>query len=116
VFLDPPDIGLSASPDFLAWWTDVVPDMFTHGPAGFADDRLADVNGWGSFDVAHIQCPVTVLHGSSDGLVPVAAAHHTAAIVPGATLRIVDGLGHMTILTRVVEITSELLATATLSR
>jgi pimeloyl-ACP methyl ester carboxylesterase len=54
--------------------------------AGFVDDRIADGNGWHSFDVAKIRCPVTVLHGTSDGLMPVANAHHTAAIVPGATL------------------------------
>jgi hypothetical protein len=42
--------------------------------------------------------------------VPIANAHHTAVIVPGATLRIVDDLGHLTILTEVVDVTSELLA------
>jgi pimeloyl-ACP methyl ester carboxylesterase len=116
VFADPPDTRLSASPEFLAWWAGVVPDMFTHGAAGFADDRLADGGGWDSFDVACIRCPVTVLHGSADGLVPVATARHTAAIVPGAALRIVDGLGHMTILTRVVEVTCELLETCAVTR
>lgn len=110
VFVGEPDQSLPASPDFLAWWIGVVPYMFTHGAAGFADDRLADAVGWGSFDVANIRCPVTVLHGSSDGLVPIATARHTAGIVPGATLRIIDDLGHMTILTRVVEVMTELLA------
>jgi hypothetical protein len=47
---------------------------------------------------------------------PVANAYHTAAIVPGATLRIFDGLGHISIMTRVVEVTSELLARNTVAR
>ncbi len=110
VFFDPADIALSRTPAFLSWWSSVVPDMFTHGLEGFVDDRLADGGGWGSFDVTQITCPVTVLHGSADGMVPVATARYTAAIVPGATLRVVEGLGHMTILTELVGVTSDLLA------
>jgi pimeloyl-ACP methyl ester carboxylesterase len=116
VGLDPPDTKLFATPAFLSWWTGVVPEMVTHGVAGYVDDRLADANGWGSFDVANITCPVTVLHGSADGLMPVANARHTAAIVPGATLRIVDDLGHLSILPKVVDVTSELLATCVVTR
>lgn len=110
VFLDPPDIALAASPAFLSWWSTVVPEMFTHGAAGYVDDRLADRNGWDSFDVATIACPVTVVHGSVDGFLSTANARHTAAIVPGATLRIVDDLGHITIIPRIVDATSDLLA------
>ena len=36
--------------------------------------------------VTSIKCPVTVLHGSSDTVVPPAHAHHTAAIVPGCNI------------------------------
>ena len=116
VGLDPPDTALFATPAFLSWWTGVVPEMFAHGVAGCVDDRLADANGWGSFDVANIACPVTVLHGSSDGLMPVANARHTAAIVPGAILRIVEDLGHLSLLPEVVEVTSESLATCAVTR
>jgi pimeloyl-ACP methyl ester carboxylesterase len=52
---------------------------------------------------------VTVLHGADDGLMPVANAHHTAAIVPGAALRIVENVGHVSLMARVVDVTSELL-------
>jgi pimeloyl-ACP methyl ester carboxylesterase len=113
---DPSDSAFFASPTVRSWWTSsFVPHMFTHGVVGYVDDRLADANGWGTFDVARITCPVAVLHGGSDGLVPVANARHTAAIVPGATLRIVDGLGHVSILTKVVDVTSDLLANATVA-
>jgi pimeloyl-ACP methyl ester carboxylesterase len=106
---DPPDRALFVTPAFLSWWTAFVPEMFAYGVVGFVDDRLADAQGWGTFDVARITCPVTVLHGASDGLVPVANAHHTAAIVPGATLRIFDNHGHISILNKAIEVTSELL-------
>ena len=106
---DPSDAALFKSPAFSSWWTGFVPEMFTNGPAGYVDDRLADGNGWGTFDVTKITCPVIVLHGTSDGLVPVANAHHTAAIVPGAKLRIVEGLGHVSIQAKIVDVTQELI-------
>ena len=110
VATDPSDAEWLTTPDVLARWISRVPEMFTHGAAGYADDRLADGNGWNTFDVSRITCPVMVLHGTSDGLVPVANAYHTAAIVPGAKLRIVEGLGHMSIVTKVVDVTRELMA------
>ena len=109
VGVDAADAALFATPSFLAWWISDVPEMFASGVTGFVDDRLADANGWGTFDVTRITCPVTVLHGAIDGLIPVANAHHTAAMVPGATLRVFEGLGHISILTKAVEVTSEML-------
>jgi pimeloyl-ACP methyl ester carboxylesterase len=106
---DAPDTALFVTPEFLAWWVPYVPDMFASGVVGYVDDRLADADGWRTFDVTRITCPVTVLHGADDGLMPVANAHHTAAIVPGATLRIVENIGHVSLIAKVVEVTSELL-------
>ena len=105
---DPSDNALVATPEFQSWWTPFVLEAFKHGLDGFVDDRLADKVGWGSFDVTKIACPVTVMHGTTDGLVPVATARHTAAIVPGATLRIFENIGHMSILSKVVEVIREL--------
>jgi pimeloyl-ACP methyl ester carboxylesterase len=107
--LDAADAVLFATPRFLDWWIGCVQYMFTPGVAGYVDDRLADANGWGTFDVTRITCPVTVVHGAIDGLMPVANAHHTAAIVPGAALRIFGGLGHISVMPKAVEVTSDLL-------
>ena len=95
--LPPADLALLANPEWLAGFVGSLREMFAHGVAGYTDDRLADGPGWGSFDVAAIRCPVVVLHGASDSIVPVAHAHHTAKIVPGAKLRIVPELGHFSI-------------------
>ena len=92
------DKAMFADPEFLACWQRQLSEMFAHGTVGYADDRLADGRGWDTFDVADIACPVIVLHGGSDRLVPLPNAHHTAAIVPGASLRIFDDLGHISIL------------------
>jgi pimeloyl-ACP methyl ester carboxylesterase len=113
---DPSDAALFSSPDFLAWWIRYVPDMFAQGVAGFVEDRRADGNGWTTFDVSRIACPVTVLHGTSDGLMPVANAYHTASIVPGATLRIVENRGHLSVIPEAVDAASELLARCTAAR
>lgn len=41
-----------------------------------------------------VRAPVHVIHGQADPLVPVAAAHDLARKLPGATLDLVDGMGH----------------------
>ena len=41
-----------------------------------------------------ITAPTVVLHGADDPLVPVDGGKDTAATIPGAELRIVDGMGH----------------------
>ena len=78
-------------------WMEAVPLMFAHGLEGYADDRIADGPGWVDFDVAAIVCPFIVLHGSADVITTVVHAEYTAAIVPGADLRIYDRLGRLSI-------------------
>jgi pimeloyl-ACP methyl ester carboxylesterase len=41
-----------------------------------------------------ISAPTVVLHGADDPLVPVEAGHDTAAVIPGAELRVLPGMGH----------------------
>jgi pimeloyl-ACP methyl ester carboxylesterase len=96
------EVAFLADPVFLARMVDAFPAMFAQGLAGYVDDRLADGPGWGSFDVGSVTCPVLVLHGSEDSIVPVGHAHHTADVVPGARLRVVDGLGHLSISREIV--------------
>jgi pimeloyl-ACP methyl ester carboxylesterase len=96
------DLAIFANPTFMSGWAASFPAMFAHGVQGYADDRLADGPGWGSFDASRVTCPVTVLHGAEDTIVPVAHAHHSAALVPGAKLRVCEGLGHFSIITEVV--------------
>jgi len=93
------DRALFDNAEILAIWLRNIQEMFAQGVGGYTDDRLADGGGWGSFDVSAITCPVMVLHGSIDTFIPVAHAYHTVALVPGATLRIVDDRGHFSILT-----------------
>ena len=106
------DLALFTDPEWLAGLLSNTQAMFAQGVVGYADDRIADGPGWHSFDVARITCPVTVLHGDADTLAPVENAPHTATIVPGAELRIVEGLGHFSIVREVVPEITNLLARA----
>jgi pimeloyl-ACP methyl ester carboxylesterase len=107
--IPPSDLALLADPEFLAGMGDRMREMFAQGVTGYTDDRLADGPGWGCFDVNAVACPTVVLHGAADTIVPPAHAHHTAEIVPGATLTIVDDLGHLSIMSRIVPTVRELL-------
>ncbi len=77
--------------------------QFANGVQGYVDDRFADGVGWASFDVSAVSCPVVVLHGSDDTIVDPVNAHHTASLIPQATLRLEAGQGHLSIIAFVVE-------------
>ncbi len=44
--------------------------------------------------IAQIIAPTLVIHGTADRLVPVAAGVDTAKHIPGATLELIEGMGH----------------------
>jgi pimeloyl-ACP methyl ester carboxylesterase len=81
---------------------------YAQGVLGLVDDRIADGCGWTSFDVSAIRCPVTVLHGADDPACPLPMARHTAAIVPAAKLSVHEGLGHASIVRRMISELTEL--------
>jgi pimeloyl-ACP methyl ester carboxylesterase len=110
VVLPAADIATLIDPQFLAGMAQGMREMFAFGVQGYTDDRIADGSGWHTFDVAKIRCPVTVLHGRADPVVPVDHASHTAEIVPGATLRVLDDLGHFSIIEHVVPTALDLVA------
>lgn len=63
--------------------------------SGRVRQLLALIHGGSRCDaLASVSTPTLVLHGSADGLVPPAAAEDTARCIPGAALKIIDGMGH----------------------
>jgi pimeloyl-ACP methyl ester carboxylesterase len=66
-----------------------------HYPPGFARQMAAIV---GSGDrrtaLSTITTPTMVIHGADDPLVPVAAGRDTAAMIPGAKIVEIPGMGH----------------------
>lgn len=108
ISLAPADMQMFTDPTFLAGMLEAAPEMFSWGVQGYADDRLADGPGWGSFDVEAVRCPVVVLHGEADTVCPVLNAHATAAVVPGATLRLMPDDGHFSIVRHVPGVLAEM--------
>lgn len=67
----------------------------SYHPAGVARQMSAVVaSGDRREALKTITAPTVVLHGDADPLVPVEGGKDTAATIPGAELRIVEGMGH----------------------
>lgn len=67
----------------------------SYSPSGVVRQAAAAVtNGDRRPKLRRITVPTVVLHGDADPLVPVEAGRDTAANIPGAELRVVEGMGH----------------------
>jgi len=100
--LAPADLSLLEDPEYLKLL--VSNDAtFAQGLTGYADDRLADCSssGWSSFDVGKVNCPVNIIHGNEDTIVPVAHAQHTSEIVKNSMLKIFPNHGHLSVINEV---------------
>jgi pimeloyl-ACP methyl ester carboxylesterase len=71
-------------------------EAFRQGVVGYAHDIWVQGRAW-TFDPSTITCPVIVAHGEDDRLVPVAHSHHTASLIPGAEMRSITGVGHLSL-------------------
>ena len=92
--------GLLGSPAFPAP-KDYLRERFTRSvarsyrPGGTARQMLAiAADGDRSALLAGLRPPTHVIHGAADPLVPVPAGRDLAARIPGATLDVIDGMGH----------------------
>ena len=101
---DPPfDPAMFTAADYAAlegawaWLNSVVGPAQAAGPGGLIADDLAYVAPWG-FDVAQIRCPVLLLHGAADRVVPCSHSEWLAGQIPGAELRLRPDDGHISIL------------------
>ncbi|MCC6763792.1 MAG: alpha/beta hydrolase [Deltaproteobacteria bacterium] len=72
-------------------------------------DLVLFTRDWG-FSPRDLRVPIRFWHGDADPLVPLEHAHHLAALVPGAELRVRPGEGHMGNLDAAEEILDALLA------
>jgi len=64
-------------------------------PTGVARQLIAiAADGDRTAMLGRIAAPTHIVHGDADPLVPVAAAHQLKRKIPGATLEIIEGMGH----------------------
>jgi pimeloyl-ACP methyl ester carboxylesterase len=105
--LPAPDVALLAEPGVEDALGAALIEAFRQGVAAYAQDAYLEGRGW-SFDAAQIASPTVLVHGQQDNLVPVAHSRHTAALIPGSTLRLLPDHGHLTILSELPAIAASL--------
>jgi pimeloyl-ACP methyl ester carboxylesterase len=81
------------------------------GIVGWLGDDLTHIRPWG-FDVGAITVPVSVWQGTEDKMVPFEHAKWLAAHVAGARAHLVQGEGHLSLLTQMGRILDDLLELA----
>lgn len=69
-------------------------DAFQQGARGVTEDYRIYGEPWG-FDLSEIRVRVTLWNGDADSLVPLRHAELLAAGIPGSTLEVVQGAGHL---------------------
>jgi pimeloyl-ACP methyl ester carboxylesterase len=69
-------------------------EALRQGVWGYVHDIGVLATPWG-FDLEDIDAPVHLWHGDQDSVIPLRHGHYLASVIPGATLRICPGEGHM---------------------
>jgi pimeloyl-ACP methyl ester carboxylesterase len=69
-------------------------EAFRPGVWGYVQDIRALARPW-NFILEDIQVPVQLWHGDEDAVIPLHHGRYLASVIPGATLRICRGEGHM---------------------
>ncbi len=90
-------IGSPGFPRDEGWIERVAGEMWdrSHNPAGILRQTHAiSASGDRTAALRRLRLPATVLHGARDPLVRPVAAKATARAIPGARLRLFDGMGH----------------------
>lgn len=85
-------------------------EAFRQGVGGYAQDMVLQGRAW-SFAPSAITTPAIVAHGELDTIIPLAHSRHTADLIPGASLRILPGHGHLTISAEIPGLCAELIQT-----
>jgi pimeloyl-ACP methyl ester carboxylesterase len=105
--LAPPVDVAALTGEFAEWLAATFQHAGAQGIVGWRDDGLAEMSPWG-FDVRTIGVPVSVWQGALDAMVPYAHGQWLAAQIPGARPHLYEDEGHLSILSKLDELLSEL--------
>ena len=73
---------------------DTLREALRPGVWGYVQDIRVLAKPWG-FELGDISVPVQLWHGDQDAVIPLQQGRYLASVIPGATLRICPGEGHM---------------------
>ncbi len=91
------DRALLAAPGGLQSLSEMMLGAFQQGTRGVAWDWKLEALPWG-IPLEEIRVPVSVWHGESDTLVPLANGQYLAKAIPNCQAHFVPGEGHMSLL------------------
>jgi pimeloyl-ACP methyl ester carboxylesterase len=98
-----PDLALLADPGLQ----EALAEALRQGVAGYAQDVFVQGRPW-TFEPQRVSAPIEVVHGELDRVVPLAHSRHTEQVVPTATLRMLPGHGHLTVVAELPALVSAL--------
>jgi pimeloyl-ACP methyl ester carboxylesterase len=93
--VSPPDAEV-LSGEYAEFVASELREALRSGIWGWFDDDVAILGDW-AFDLGPIEVPVRIWHGREDRFVPVSHGLWLAEHVAGATARILDGHGHLSL-------------------
>jgi pimeloyl-ACP methyl ester carboxylesterase len=105
--LPAPDRALFADARTGAALASAIAEAFRQGIAGYAQDMIVQGQPW-AFDPGRIVAPIHVVHGGVDTLVPLSHSRHTAELIPGSTVTVLPGHGHLTVVAELAGIAASL--------
>ncbi|WP_433661831.1 alpha/beta fold hydrolase [Nocardia sp. CA-128927] len=85
--------GVVADPEFLTTAIRSVPDMAAVAARGQDAARYAREHPAGHIDLV-VTCPVLVVHGTKDRIIPMSAARALHAMLPGSEFVALPAVGH----------------------
>jgi pimeloyl-ACP methyl ester carboxylesterase len=92
--IPPADRRWLSLPSVYAGAAATLREAFRPGVGGYVQDIRMLARPWG-FDLEDIQVPVQLWHGDEDAVIPLHHGRYLASAMPGATLRLCPGEGHM---------------------
>jgi pimeloyl-ACP methyl ester carboxylesterase len=82
-----------ADPDVIARFTVQASDR-SRTRALLVDARAVALETGGGYDSEHVRCPLLVIHGRKDRIIPVHASQRLHQSVPASTLVVLPNSGH----------------------
>jgi pimeloyl-ACP methyl ester carboxylesterase len=106
--LSGPDKALYAGPRVREAALITFREALRGGAAGVVQDAVIQARAW-DFRLEQIQSAVQLWHGDCDEVVPLHHSAYVAERIPRATLKVVEGTGHLLLLSHTAEITRALI-------